>query len=171
MQTLLDLDAPHNRMADMELLLRHFMVKDGYDPATGKISTYSGNMRSSLNHYMARVRNTAAADISRLRTEFLLNAMKVAMIFSADAFHRINADGTFDDRLNRAIMDAVLVGVSFHRGDALETRAGEVKSLLQRLINEDPVFQDAIANRTSDKQRMEYRVHMFKQQLDAIMPR
>jgi len=168
-QTLLDLDAPHTRMADVELLLRHFTIKGGYDPATGKISTYSGNMRSSLNHYMEKVRNLPKDELDRLKKEFLLSAMKVAAVFGADAFHRINSDGTFDDRLNRAIMDAVMVGVGVHSLDALKAKEAAVKGVLQRLINEDAQFADAITTRTSDKQRMEYRVHTFTQQLDAVM--
>jgi hypothetical protein len=168
-QTLLDLDAPHNRMADAELLLRHFTVKGGYDPAIGKISTYSGNMRSSLNHYMARVRNTKPEEIQALKKDFLLNALKVAEVFGADAFHRINPDGSFDDRLNRAIMDAVMVGVGLHSFNAIKAKKAEIKTVLQKLINEDVQFADAITTRTSDKQRMEYRVHTFKRKLDEVM--
>ncbi len=170
-QTLLDLDAPHYRMADAELLLRHFMIKGGYDPATGKIATYTGNMRSSLNHYMAKVRNLPAPEIDALKKAFLSNAVKVAEVFGPDAFHRINADGSFDDRLNRAIMDAVMVGVGVHSLETIRAKKDAVKEVLRKLINEDKDFNDAITIRTSDKQRMEYRVHTFNQQLDAALKR
>ncbi len=170
-QTLLDLDAPHYRMADAELLLRHFMIKGGYDPSTGKIATYTGNMRSSLNHYMAKVRNLSAPEIDALKKDFLSAAVKVAEVFGSDAFHRINADGSFDDRLNRAIMDAVMVGVGFHSLEIIRTKKDAVKEVLRTLINDDKEFNDAITIRTSDKQRMEYRVHTFNQQLDAAMKR
>jgi len=170
-QTLLHLDAPHFRMADAELLLRHFMIKGGYDPATGKIATYTGNMRSSLNHYMAKVRNLPAPDIDGLKKDFLSNAVKVAEVFGPDAFHRINTDGSFDDRLNRAIMDAVMVGVGVHSLETILAKKDEVKDVLRKLINEDKDFNNAITIRTSDKQRMEYRVHTFNQQLDAALKR
>ena len=170
-QTLLDLDAPHYRMADAELLLRHFMIKGGYDPSTGKIATYTGNMRSSLNHYMAKVRNLPAPEIDALKKDFLSAAVKVAEVFGPDAFHRINADGSFDDRLNRAIMDAVMVGVGFHSLEIIRTNKDAVKEVLRTLINNDKDFNDAITIRTSDKQRMEYRVHTFNQQLDSALKR
>lgn len=166
---LLDLEGPDNRMGDAEILLRHFTIRGGYDPATGKISTYTGNMRSSLNHYMAKVRNLPAADAKGLKDQFLSDAAKVEEVFGANAFHRINADGTFDDRPNRAIMDAVLTGMARYSLDAVKAKKGEIVELLRCLINDDPVFLDAITVRTSEKQKMEYRVHLFSQKVGELM--
>ncbi len=166
---LLNLDAPHKRMTDAELLLRHFTVKAGYDFTKGTISTYSGNMRSSLNHYMASVRDASTDTIAVMKHEFVQTAMNAAAIFGENAFNRINADGTFDGRLNRAIMDAVLIGFGFHSLDVLAPRKAEITKLLRRLTNDDPIFVDAITVRTSTKQKMEYRVHTFTRELAAIV--
>jgi hypothetical protein len=73
---LLGLDGPDNRMADAELLLRHFLIRAGYDRSSGKITTYSGNMKSSLNHYMAKVRNVSAQQTDQLKQGFLEDAEK-----------------------------------------------------------------------------------------------
>lgn len=168
-QVLFGLDAPHSRMADAELLLRHFTVKAGYDGETGTIATYSGNMRSSLNRYMEKVRNLATAEIDSLRAECLQDAKKVFAVFGDHAFNRITKEGDFDGRVNRAIMDAVWIGFGFHSLQSLVTSKDDAVALLRRLINEDPKFDDAITTRTSDKARMEYRVHTFAKDLSMLL--
>jgi len=170
-QRLLALDGPDQRMADAEILLRHFTIRGGYDQRTGKVSTYSGNMRSSLNHFMDKARNISEHDAMLLKRQFLDDAAKVEELFGTNSFHRINADGTFDDRPNRAIMDAVLIGVIPHTLEALRKKKNEAIALLKRLINEDDVFADAITIRTSVKQKMEYRVHTFSRELAQILTR
>ncbi len=168
-QSMLDLTEPHKRMVDAELLLRHFTVMAGYDPQTGKISTYSGNMRSSLNHYMAKVRNLPPEDIKKLKLQFMGTTIKVFTVFGEHAFHKIDAQGQFDGRPNRAIMDAVMVAFGYHANEALEAKKAEIINLLRRLINEDDTFADAITVRTSDKGKMEYRVHTFATSLAGII--
>jgi hypothetical protein len=168
-QKMLGLDEPDNRMADAEVLLRHFTVRGGYDPSTGKIATYSGNMKSSLNHYMEKMRNLPAEQAKSLREQFLSDAAKVDEVFGANSYRRINADGTFDDRPNRAIMDAVLTGVAPHSIESIRREKSSIISLLKKLINDDAIFADAITTRTSDKQRMEYRVHTFSKNLADLM--
>ncbi len=162
---LLGLKEPHKRMNDAELLLRHFCVKAGYDPATGTISNYSGNMRSSLNRHMEKVRNSCKDVIEDMRSKFLTTASTVDAVFGAHAFHRIDANGHFEDRLNRALMDVVMVGFGYHGKDALEERRAAIVELLKELINDDAEFLDAITVRTSTKAKMEYRVHTFVQRL------
>src|SRR5262249_20292404 len=97
-QALLDIEKPDNRMADAEVLLRQFTLRAGYQRDTGKISTYTGNMRSSLNHYMAKARNLPEGEIAAMKTKFMEDAGKIFKLFGANAFHRINSDGSFDDR-------------------------------------------------------------------------
>lgn len=166
---MLDLEKPDNRMADAEVLLRQFTVRGGYDPVTGKISTYSGNMRSSLNRYMEKVRNITPERASAIAREFLDDADKVVEVFGANVFRRINADGTYDDRPNRAIIDAVLTSVTNYSIQAIKQKKQEIVLLLKELINEDKEFLEAITLRTSSKQRMEYRVHTFANKLVDVM--
>lgn len=166
---MLDLDKPDNRMGDAEVLLRQFTIRGGYDPTTGKIATYSGNMRSSLNRYMERHRDISATEAEATKQRFLEDLGKVEEVFGTDAFHRINEDGSYDERPNRAIMDAVLTGVGPFTLDAIKTKKSAIVLLLRCLINEDVDFNDAILVRTSDKQRMEYRVHTFARKLAEIM--
>jgi len=168
-QRMLGLDEPDNRMADAEVLLRHFTVRGGYDPTTGKIATYSGNMKSSLNHYMAKMRNVTAEQAESLKNQFMSDAAKVDEVFGANAYRRINADGSFDDRPNRAIVDAVLTGMAPHPIEAIRQKKTDIVELLKNLINGDATFADAITTRTSDKQRMEYRVHTFSKKLAELM--
>src|SRR5262249_30074139 len=91
----LDLEAPDNRMADAEILLRQLTIRAGYDETTGLISTYSGNMRSSLNHFMDKNRNIAETSANELMQQLLSDAAKVDALFGDHAFRRINADGSF----------------------------------------------------------------------------
>lgn len=168
-QAMLGLDSPHKRMVDAELLLRHFMVRAGYDRNTGKVSTYSGNMRSSLNHYMKQVRHLPPEEIKRTKLAFIETILKTFAVFGDHAFHRLDAGGNYDGRLNRAIMDGVLVGFGFHNKEALEAKKVDIIDLLRRLINEDATFADAITVRTSDRGKMEYRVHTFATKLAEVI--
>ncbi|MBC8217766.1 MAG: DUF262 domain-containing protein [Planctomycetes bacterium] len=167
--SLLNLAEPHKRMVDAELLLRHFTVKHGYDPSTGEISTYSGNMRSSLNKYMLKARNLPPPEIKKLKLKFIETVIKVYAVFEDNAFHRINPDGTFDGRLNRAVMDAVMIGFGYHSRESLEQNKAEIIALLKQLINDDATFLDAITVRTSMKSKMEYRIHTFVQKLAGVV--
>lgn len=168
-QKMLGIDEPDNRMADAEVLLRHFTVRGGYDPVSGKVSTYSGNMKSSLNRYMEKMRNISPEDSISMKVQLLSDAAKVDEVFGKNAFRRIKADGTFDDRPNRAIMDAVLTGVASHSMDIIRPNKENIITLLKNLINGDEVFSDAITTRTSSKQRMEYRVHKFSTKLTELL--
>jgi hypothetical protein len=166
---LLGIQEPDNRMADAELLLRHFLIRAGYDRSSGKITTYSGNMKSSLNHYMAKVRNLSAEQTEQMKQKFLEDAEKVNLVFAEHSFQRITPNGDFDGRINRAVMDAVLIGVGQHTSASLATGKNKVIQLLKHLINQDATFADAITIRTSDKQKMEYRVHTFTTQLAEVL--
>jgi hypothetical protein len=166
---MLGLEEPDNRMADAEVLLRHFTIRGGYDSATGKIDTYSGNMKSSLNNYMGKMRNLSPEAAKSLKEQFLYDATKVDHVFGANAYRRINADGSFDDRPNRAIMDAVLTGVGPHSIESIRHGKEQIIELLKILINSDEEFFDAITTRTSTKQRMEYRVHTFATRLGELL--
>lgn len=168
-QLMFGLDSPHKRMADAELLLRHFMVRAGYDPNTGKVTTYSGNMRSSLNHYMKQARHLPPEEIKETKHAFVETILKTFAVFGDHAFHRLDADGNYDGRLNRAIMDAVLVGFGFHSKEVLEAKKAAIVELLRRLINEDATFADAITVRTSERGKMEYRVHTFATALFKVI--
>jgi len=66
-------------------------------------------------------------------------------------------------------MDAVLTGVAPHSIDAIRAKKADVVWLLRNLINGDKTFADAITTRTSDKQRMEYRVHTFSKKLAELL--
>jgi hypothetical protein len=114
---------------------------------------------------MEKVRNSCKDVIEDMRSKFLTTASTVDAVFGAHAFHRIDANGHFEDRLNRALMDVVMVGFGYHGKDALEERRAAIVELLKELINDDAEFLDAITVRTSTKAKMEYRVHTFVQRL------
>ncbi|WP_432799924.1 DUF262 domain-containing protein [Poriferisphaera sp. WC338] len=167
--TMLGLPQAHKRMADAELLLRHLTIKNGYNRETGGISTYTGNMRSSLNRYMESAKKTVASELNMVKDEFLRSTYNVLGVFGNNAFHRIDETGNFDGRLNRAIMDAILVAFGYFDNDDLVSRKDDIKEMLRVLINEDVEFLDAITVRTSQKGKMEYRVHTFTCQLAKII--
>jgi hypothetical protein len=56
-----------------------------------------------------------------------------------------------------------------HPIEAIRQKKTDIVELLKNLINGDATFADAITTRTSDKQRMEYRVHTFSKKLAELM--
>ncbi|QDV62759.1 DUF262 domain-containing protein [Crateriforma conspicua] len=158
----------HKRMTDAELLLRHFMVSEGYSPSIKSVEGYTGNMRSSLNGFMRKKQNAGPQEIARMESECIATIETCLDVFGDDALQRVDEDGNFDGRLNRALMDSVLACFKLHDEADLKANKDGIKSGLIELFN-DPKFLDAITVRTSDKKKMDYRVSKFCSMVDEVL--
>ncbi len=86
---LLGRDAPHKRMSDAEIVLRYFTLSSGYNPESGKIEKYSGNMRSSLNRFMDSNKKASPEAVADLRDRFTRAVTNVSTVFGANGFRRM----------------------------------------------------------------------------------
>jgi hypothetical protein len=56
-----------------------------------------------------------------------------------------------------------------HPIEVIRSNKDRIIELLKTLINRDKEFDDAITTRTSDRQKMEYRVHTFATRLAELV--
>lgn len=158
----------HKRMTDAELLLRRFMVSEGYKPDEKTVDGYTGNMRSSLNGFMRKHQNIDVVNVERMKNECVSTVDTCLEVFGDDALQRVDEDGKFDGRLNRALMDAVLSCFKLHDRADLVAKKEEIKAGLIKLFG-DQKFVDAITVRTSEKKKMDYRVSNFCSMVNEVL--
>jgi hypothetical protein len=149
--------AVHKRMGDAELILRYFMVRTGFNPETKKVENYTGNMRSSLNHYMQKQEGIDDSRLAELEREFLSVVELTLEVFGDDALQRVDDNGEFDGRLNRALMDSVLTAFALLAPENIVAKKNEIKQAMFKLLK-DAAFVDLVTVRTSEKKKMDSRV-------------
>ena len=166
---MIGLVTPHKRMDDVELVLRYFTISDSYNPATGEVQNYTGKVKSSINKFVESKRNPSPEELQRLEHKFEATIDKVYHVFGKDAFQRINPDGTFDQRINRGIMDIVMVSFEHADEQSLISHKDEIRALLRDLPVEDTRFNESILIATSDKRQLEYRLMAWSQKLNGLL--
>lgn len=168
---MIGLSGPHKRMDDAELILRYFTISHSYDWQTNKLaSTYKGKVVSSMNKYIEAKKNMSASDIEKLRSAFDLTVEKVYAVFGTSAFKKLNFDGSLENpRINRAIMDMVMISFQYFDKNDLEARKNEIITLLCRLPHTDPEFNLALSIGTSDKKQLEYRLSKWSKELAKLL--
>ena len=157
-KTMFRRDSIHKRMGDAELILRSLMVMEGFDPATGSVPTYSGNMKSSLNRFMRSKQHAKPEVIDKMRSDFLCCVDKILTVFGDDALQRVDEAGDYDGRLNRALMEAFMASFLRFDRDILVKHKKEIRKKLVSILLNDEGFTDSITVRTSEAKKMDRRV-------------
>ncbi len=161
--SILRLSEPHKRMTDAEMILRYFMISENYNFDLNELSKeYTGKITSSLNKYCAKYQNASPEVIERLKSKFDQTVEKVYQVFGKNAFRKINEDGTYDrNRLNRAIIDIVMISFEHFSADDLKAKKDKIINLLRELPIKDAEFNNAITIATSDRKKLEYRLSIW----------
>jgi hypothetical protein len=167
--TMVGLEEPHKRMIDAEIILRYFTISESYDVHDGELKNYTGQVKSSLNKYLQSKRHMLPLEIDCLRQKFETTIEKVYDIFGSEAFQKINDDDSIDPRLNRAIMDFVMVSFEHIDRDKLMVCRSKIRDLLRELPLRDPTFNDSISSGTSDKKKLEYRLNKWNMELTQLI--
>jgi hypothetical protein len=161
---------PHKRFYDAELALRFLALHAAFDPKTGTVKSYPNRMRTFLNKYMDLKKNITSEEAQSLESLFTNTLKKVTVVFEKPAFRRINpVDGTTDKRLNRALMDVVMVGLSYVPSERIESIKKELLRLYTNLPQTDSTFNEAILYATSDKSKLEYRLSTWYKEMMKIV--
>jgi len=163
------LKKPHKRFYDSELILRFFALSEAYDFKTGKLKGYPNKMKTFLNNYMGKKQKLSTSEKDELENKFILTIEKVYNVFGAPAFRRITPDGKQDVRLNRALMDAIMI--SFSKIDFTEIKKHKraIKELYKSLPRDDDEFYKSIIEGTSDTKKIEYRVSTWMKKIESII--
>ena len=100
-------------MDDVELILRYFAFSENYDFELNVLKGYKGKIKTFLNNYMSQNKEISSIKEASLRNKFENTIDKVFDIFGENAFRKLDPTNGFDGRINRAIMDVIML--SFER--------------------------------------------------------
>lgn len=157
---MIDRSEVHKRMADAEMVLRFFMFSNWFNINTMELEKYSGNMRSSLNKYMNEYKNISEEHATKMMVHFEHSVNAVQSVFGGQSFKRYAADESYDDRMNRAVMDVQMVVLGKLDSSQIESKADVIRERFEKLCLEDE-FVDSILIRTSNKSKTHYRLKAF----------
>lgn len=166
---ILNLDKPHKRMDDAELILRYFALSKNFNRDKVKIDGYKGIMKTFLNAYMDENKTIPNEKVEELRQKFNNTLNKVYSIFGVNSFKRIEADGNYYKWMNKAIYDFIMLSFEQYDLSILLDRKKEIIEALKKCINENKDFEDSITVGTSEPRRLEYRLSTWFHQMDSIM--
>ena len=96
-------------MVDAELILRFLALTRNWDHDSNLITNYKGQMKVFLNEFMNRNKSISESKTEEYRNEFYSTVEKVLLVFGNQAFRRINENGEYENSLNRAIMDVLML--------------------------------------------------------------
>ncbi len=135
---------PSNRMKDMEFILRFFALY--YDGAR-----YKKPMKQFLNTYMHSNRELAQQSAEQLRADFETPIQKIADVIGDRAFRP-------KERLNAAVYEAVMIGVS-RRLTSGDVSDDALRASYEGLM-EDAEFENATETGTADEERVRARLEL-----------
>lgn len=166
---MIGINATHKRLIDAEIILRYLSISEKYNRQKGEVENYSGQMKTFLNNYMSRHQNLNNEFVQKIETKFNNTVRKVYQIFGDSAFQKINQDGDIEPRLNRAIHDCLMISFEDKEESKLQLNRDNIISGFRDLIMNDNDFYDAISSWTSDKNKLNYRLKTWNENLNKIL--
>jgi hypothetical protein len=143
-----------SRMRDEELVLR-------FSALYADLPGYKPPVTQFLNEYM---RSNRSSDLDSTVTEIFKSTMDtVAAVFDGTAFRTLR-DGKQSANLNRALYDAVSLGLAYADRSIAAERAPEILVGHHELLT-DQEFLTLIGRATADRTRMHGRVRKYAQML------
>lgn len=162
----LKLSRPHNRFVDAEIILRFFSMYEGYDVKNKKMY-YPGRMKTFLNEYMEKNKNLTMQKREQLTDVFNITLDNFYSVLGDKAFFRPDKDGQHETRINRSLIDVVMVCFSYIDGDECKQNKDKYKALVSQLC-EKQEFLDSITIGTSDSKKVEKRIEMGLEMFGVI---
>ena len=163
---ILGLDIEDSRMADLELILRYFAMRDLHIRKDGQLKQI--NLAKYLNQYMGDKTASTEEDILDMKQDFIEMVDKVFELFGKNAFKNLKKESeNFANKINPAVFDAISVatshvikmGYKFTEEDYLE----KYKSLLK---NEE--FHQASSSRTTNIENIKTRIQIAAESLYGV---
>ena len=159
----------HKRFVDSELIVRYFTLSENFNKQTGKIDDYKGRIVSAMNRFYEKHKTISEDELEALESKFIFTIDKVHKVIGESAFQRLAGDGTSDGRLNRSLMDCVMLSFEDYALEALLQNKQAIVKMHQSLPTDDKKFGEAITLGTSDKKRIELRLTTWANNLATTM--
>ena len=165
----LGLKNPDKRFLDAELILRFLALDSCYDKSTGKVNGYPNRMKTFLNAYMEKHRKITQQEAEQIRKKFISTIDKILLVFAPPSFRRFKPeDRTYDTRLNRALMDVIMVSFENTSMEFLKGHRDQIASLLEKITQTDTNFNEALIYGTSDTKKLEYRLNSWHKAISKL---
>lgn len=164
----LRISAPNKRFNDAELALRYFALSEKYDQNTGKVNDYRNKMKTFLNNYIISKSSISEKELLTLSQKFKSAIDKVCLIFGNTAFVRFDPVAGADFRINRALMDVVMLGAERLSNEQVTQFKHQILNLHHSLPATNHQFDDALTFGTNDTRKLEYRITTWLSAIDAI---
>ncbi|MDN4073869.1 hypothetical protein [Fictibacillus terranigra] len=165
---ILGLKYPHKRMVDCEMILRYFAFSHNYDTKTGKLKNYKGATKPFLNAFFATNQDLPLKQIAQLKQKFDNVISSVYEVFGDKAFRKLSDEEGFDSKLNKAIMDVIMISFEHYTFEEIKAKKVEIFDMYKRKL-EEPKFNIAITQATSDTKVIEYRLNEWIEELNKVM--
>jgi hypothetical protein len=161
----------HKRFVDSELIVRYFTLSEIFNKTTGNIEDYKGRLISAMNRFYEKHKLVSDEELRDLTSKFISTIDKVHLVLGESAFQRISGDGTLEGRLNRSLMDCVMLNFEGYPQDQLLQYKQSIMEMHHTLPITDKEFGEAITLGTSDKKRIELRLTRWGNKLAEIVGR
>ena len=164
--TCLKLKEPHKRFADAELILRFLAIRESYDLSKQQFN-YPGRMKTFLNTFMNNNKNISS-DLENTYREVFNNTMEnISYVLGEKAFNRPLGDGNYESRINRSLIDVIMLCFSHLSLDDCKKNRTEYIRKIETLC-EDDKFIDSINFGTSDSKKITNRLNLGLKAFEII---
>lgn len=166
---LFNLETPHNRMSDCELILRFLALLDNYDEDKSHINNYKGRMKTFINEYLLKNKNLDTSILTQLDEMIEDTASTIIEIYSVNAFNRFNSDGQYESTLNRSLMDILFISTAVLPSEKLIEYKDQIFARYKDLVTNDSDFRNSITIGTSDTKVLNYRLNRWISEIKNII--
>ncbi|WDF65049.1 DUF262 domain-containing protein [Flavobacterium sp. KACC 22763] len=166
---LFNLESPHNRMADCELILRFLSLLDNYDKTNDHINNYKGRMKNFINEYLLKYKNLNADALKRLDDMIEDTSKTIIEIYTVNAFKRFNSEGQYESTLNRSLMDILFISTTVLPSDRLLKNKDKIFARYKELVINDTEFRNSVTIGTSDTKVLNYRLNRWISEIKKII--
>lgn len=166
---LFNLEEPHKRMIDCELILRFLSLYKNFNPKDNSINNYKGRMKTFINECIIEERKIS--DDKLLEIENLVDEVSetIILVYSKNAFKRFNAEEVYEGTLNRSLMDILFLSTAIlDRKKILEHKDAIFARFKDLMIN-DVEFKNSITIGTSDTKVLNYRIDRWINEIKNII--
>lgn len=163
----LGLKEPHKRFVDAEMILRFFALYYAYDIHEKKLIDYPGKMKTFLNEFMAKHRKMSPKEADKFKALFDKSVEGLFSTFGKNAFKRINKDGKYEIRINRSLVDVIMICFAhLSKEKLIKNKDLYIRNIKELCSNDD--FLETITMGTSDFKKVELRLTLGLEKFGII---
>ncbi len=168
--SIMNLNAPHKRMDDIELVLRYIAISENYNKIKGTLENYNGAMKSFLNDYMYKNQNISEKKLEEIKNKVILTMEKVFNIFGKKAFRKFEETSeNISTRINLSLMDVIMISFENYSIEDLLRNKDNIIDLYKNIAVTNKDFISAITTGTSSKSNIEARIKIWNDLFEGVI--